>query len=391
MARRLCTIFHCRYQTLEVRDSTFINNRGGRQGALACDGGLIINSTFTGNSASCVDENVGQGGALTIEGGTLNVINSTFSGNSAAFAGGAISVASSATANLTNTTITDNRTSFDNALNIGGGGISNRGTVNMRNTIVAGNSTARANTPPDFDGTITSHGNNIIGHNLGATGVTDGINNDQVGSDTNAFDVRLAPLANNGGPTQTHALLPGSPAIDAGNNCVTNNTCPTNSRGFSLTTDQRGLARRFDGDGNGTATVDIGAYESLVVTPSVNVDRTDDTNSAAGAVCSIAPNDCSLRGAVAFANANPGTTIKLHAERLQVAQLPGYSPDYNPIEKLWKKIKQHETHLHYFATYEALTAKVESAMLKFMQKQEEILALCGLSAEQMSAGMSAAR
>ena len=81
----------------------------------------------------------------------------------------------------------------------------------------------------------------------------------------------------------------------------------------------------------------------------------------------------------------------LHAERLQVAQLPSYSPDYNPIEKLWKKIKQHETHLHYFATYEALTAKVESALLKFMQKQEEILALCGLSAEQMSAGMSAAR
>ena len=51
--------------------------------------------------------------------------------------------------------------------------------------------------------------------------------------------------------------------------------------------------------------------------------------------------------------------------RLQVFQLPTYSPDYNPIEKLWKKIKQQETHLHYFPTFEALTEKVEQALLKF--------------------------
>jgi transposase len=51
--------------------------------------------------------------------------------------------------------------------------------------------------------------------------------------------------------------------------------------------------------------------------------------------------------------------------RLHVVQLPTYSPDYNPIEKLWKKIKQRETHLHYFPTFEALTEKVEQALLKF--------------------------
>jgi transposase len=69
------------------------------------------------------------------------------------------------------------------------------------------------------------------------------------------------------------------------------------------------------------------------------------------------------------------------AARLQVFQLPTYSPDYNPIEKLWKKIKQQETHLHYFPTFEALTDKVEQALLKFANIPEEILALCSLPTE----------
>lgn len=67
--------------------------------------------------------------------------------------------------------------------------------------------------------------------------------------------------------------------------------------------------------------------------------------------------------------------------RLEVCPLPTYSPDYNPIEKLWKKIKQQETHLHYFPTFEALTDKVEQALLKFAKTPEEILALCGLPTE----------
>ena len=69
------------------------------------------------------------------------------------------------------------------------------------------------------------------------------------------------------------------------------------------------------------------------------------------------------------------------AARLQVFQLPTYSPDYNPIEKLWKKIKQQDTHLHYFPTFEALTAKVEQALFKFANIPEEILALCSLPTE----------
>jgi transposase len=67
--------------------------------------------------------------------------------------------------------------------------------------------------------------------------------------------------------------------------------------------------------------------------------------------------------------------------RLEVVQLPAYSPDYNPIEKLWKKIKQQDTHLHYFPTFEALTEQVEQALLKFTNVPEEILTLCSLPTE----------
>jgi transposase len=69
------------------------------------------------------------------------------------------------------------------------------------------------------------------------------------------------------------------------------------------------------------------------------------------------------------------------APRLQVFQLPTYSPDDNPIEKLWKKITQQDTHLHYFPTFEALAAKVEQALLTFANIPAEILTLCGLPIE----------
>ena len=70
-----------------------------------------------------------------------------------------------------------------------------------------------------------------------------------------------------------------------------------------------------------------------------------------------------------------------HADRLTLFQLPTYSPDFNPIEKLWKKIKQTDTHLQYFETFEALTAKVDQALVKFANAREEILSLFGLDAK----------
>ena len=60
-------------------------------------------------------------------------------------------------------------------------------------------------------------------------------------------------------------------------------------------------------------------------------------------------------------------------ERLTVCQLPSYSPDYNPIERLWKKIKPSHLHRHYFPTFSDLKDKVQEAMLKYQDLQDEIL------------------
>ena len=70
-----------------------------------------------------------------------------------------------------------------------------------------------------------------------------------------------------------------------------------------------------------------------------------------------------------------------HADRLTVYQLPSYSPDYNPIEKLWKKIKEDGTHLHYFPTFENLINKVIEILLVFENAFDEVLSIFGFYRE----------
>jgi transposase len=65
------------------------------------------------------------------------------------------------------------------------------------------------------------------------------------------------------------------------------------------------------------------------------------------------------------------------SHRLTVYKLPSYSPDYNPIEKLWKKIREKEIHLHYFPTFENLKGKVKEALLHFKDMQNEVFSLFG--------------
>jgi len=86
-------------------------------------------------------------------------------------------------------------------------------------------------------------------------------------------------------------------------------------------------------------------------------------------------------GARYHTSAETKSFFAAQADRLTVFQLPGYSPDYNPIEKLWKKLKEQETHLHYFPTFAALRAKVEQALIKFEQAPQAILSLCSLPQE----------
>jgi hypothetical protein len=167
-----------------------------------------------------------------------NIINSTIAKNSAYQGGG---IFNNGTIGISNATI---------ALNIannGGGGIfnNNDGVVNeLISTIVATNIDTNANpiNTPDINnlGSIISEKYNFIGDNAGVIGIINGINNDLVG-----FDPMLGALQDNGGPTFTLALLPGSLAINNGDN-------PS-----SLSYDQRQapFLRVIDGR------PDIGAYE----------------------------------------------------------------------------------------------------------------------------------
>lgn len=194
----------------------------------------LKNSTFTGNKAF-------NGSAVfTInQTGKTTITNCTISGNLTEGGSGA-GVFSDllSTTTIRNSTITLNRTT---GIGSGGGvfcGVT--ATLNISSSIIAGNTTTVNG--PDIQGKIISLGFNILGNNSGNSGITHGVNNDQAGSPGALLDPMLGPLQNNGGPTLTHALLPGSPAIDAG-------TCN------GLTLDQRGVARPYNG------ICDIGAFE----------------------------------------------------------------------------------------------------------------------------------
>jgi transposase len=82
--------------------------------------------------------------------------------------------------------------------------------------------------------------------------------------------------------------------------------------------------------------------------------------------------------------------FETHRERLSVFQLPSYSPDYNPIEFLWKKMKQRTTHNQYFPQFEALASSVEHALAYFAEQLEEIKSLIGLYVESPVAVLPAA-
>jgi len=70
--------------------------------------------------------------------------------------------------------------------------------------------------------------------------------------------------------------------------------------------------------------------------------------------------------------------FEAHKDRLTVFDLPSYSPDYNPIEKLWKKVKEKGTHLQYFPTFDALKEKVQETLAFFENAKQEVLSLVGM-------------
>lgn len=169
-------------------------------------------------------------------------------------------------------------------------------------------------------------GDNFVdgGHNLiGDIGTVDTVdtfgivaapvNGNLLGDSLTPINPQLDTLRDNGGPTLTHALLFGSPARDAGDN-------------FAVTlNDQRGLNRVFDGDGNGVATVDIGAFESGFVVNSF-LDTVDE-NPGDG----INADDngrSTLRAAIMEANARPGEDTIILGPGIFTLTLTGRAEDF---------------------------------------------------------------
>jgi CSLREA domain-containing protein len=253
---------------LNLTDSTVSNNQTGNANpngssrTAGSGGGILNNSELIGRNSLISGNTTGssspsshsKGGGISNL-GDLTLINTTVSGNStgsgASMGGG---IFTDLIVSLTNCTITKN-------ISPNGNGITGQhGRYVIANTLIAGNG-ATGNGPDlkndlNSDLIYISGGNNLIGN---ADGVSD-FNNfgDQTGSTATPLDPRLSPLANNGGPTLTHALLSNSTALDAGDN----NSAATG--GAFPPTDQRGAQRFADSpDADSTATVDIGAFEFL--------------------------------------------------------------------------------------------------------------------------------
>ncbi|OQX23624.1 MAG: hypothetical protein BWK80_24915, partial [Desulfobacteraceae bacterium IS3] len=255
-------------KTVTITNLTISNGKASNGAGIFNDGNLTLNNcSLTDNTAD--GDSTGGGAILNSETATINnssifgnyttgnnstgagifndpscsltLTNCTVSGNAAAGSGnggGIFNAAGSLTVN--NCTITGN------TANSGSGVVNAGGTANIKHTVIAGN-TATSGTNPDVGGDFTSNGYNLIGADTSDNSAFTPGNNDQAGTVVTPLNPKLSALAANGGPTKTHALQTGSPAIDAGD--------PSFS---GLTTDQRGTgyARVVNGR------IDIGAFES---------------------------------------------------------------------------------------------------------------------------------
>ena len=231
--------------TVSLVDSTIQDNSG-------MIGGLFNSSNNTTVTlAGCtISGNISAGyggGIYNGSGVTLSLSNSTVSSNLADDHGGGIY--NSGTLSLLHATITDNVADQDNDGSGNGGGFYSAGIFTMTHSIIAGNLDL-GGYHPDCYGAAGSGDYNLLGIGDSGSCTFSAQPNDQVGTGTAPLDPQLGALADNGGPTETHAPQPGSPVVD---------TVPPAA--CSLLVDQRGLSRPVDYDGDGTAQCDTGAVE----------------------------------------------------------------------------------------------------------------------------------
>ncbi|HTK78027.1 MAG TPA: choice-of-anchor Q domain-containing protein [Gemmataceae bacterium] len=234
--------------TTFIADTTMTGNisavgGGGlwNQGTLTVSGSNISNNLANSSTAS--------GGGIFVQ-GDFTLTNSTIVGNRAGSGGGVAYALGGNQAAITSSTITDNRVYFPLA---SGGGLQIGGqNLQLGNSVIASNvfeATVSSGTGPDVSGTVASLGYNLIGNGSGATitGVTTG---NMIGTTGAPIDPKLAPLANNGGRTQTRLPLASSPLINAGDPSFASPPGPT--------TDERGSGYARVQFGR----IDIGATEA---------------------------------------------------------------------------------------------------------------------------------
>jgi CSLREA domain-containing protein len=236
---------------LTVTNSTISGNSADYGAGIDNDDmATVMNSTISGNSASG-EEDVGGG---IFNSHTMTVTNSTIAGNTASPAGdsgGGIVNEQFGTLTVTNSTIAGNSASDE------GGGIFNAGTVTFKNTIVANSIGGNCVPNAAAGAALTSDGHNLSDDKTCAFAGTEDQNSAAAGLDPDG-------LKNNGGPTETVALLPTSPAVDAVPMSPTN-YCTEVDGTTPITTDQRGEPRPDPEDGP-DGPCDIGAFELQVPT-----------------------------------------------------------------------------------------------------------------------------
>ncbi|OCQ90466.1 hypothetical protein BCD64_27735 [Nostoc sp. MBR 210] len=241
--------------TITIISSTISDNLAGLGGGILNNGtAFVINTTINNNIA-------GIGGGIN-NSGTLTVVNSTISGNQSYSGGGGIY--NSGTLNVSNSTIAFNKSYYDDENTVSNGaGIYNAdtGTATINNSIIAGNNDGIPGAVnPDVFGNFISNGYNLIGNLDGSTGF-----NPSEQLQVSISQVIDTILRDNGGPVKTHALVYGSPAINAGNNADIPADIADLDRDGNTTEgipfDQRGSGYRRILNGR----VDIGAYEASVI------------------------------------------------------------------------------------------------------------------------------
>jgi len=270
------------------RGSTILNNQTGNPGHFGAYGGGIVNggtmtiqdSTISGNTALGGDLQGGEGGGIS--GNNNTITNSTITGNSALHGGGL-----AGGGNITHTTFSTNSAIRD------GGALYLTSSLELGNTILkAGTSGANIF---NNGGSLITHGYNVCSDD--GSGLLNGPG-DQINTDP-----MLGPLQNNGGPTLTHALLPGSPAIDTGDPDFT-------PPPFF---DQRGpgFVRVFNGR------IDVGSFE-------VQPTPTPTATATATPMATATPTPTVTATATATATSSTGTTATSITSRVSPSPTPGW-------------------------------------------------------------------